>query len=531
MSSLLELLPDLVFLMRRDGSILAHAGGHGVPALRLSDSRGEAPWSEATSTLMKQLVRRSIAQRGPAEARFQEGGRDYDIRVTAQGPDRAVCSIRAVLADLREPSHEATGAHPRPEVDRRGFLRRLRESMSVAALREQPLAVAVLYIDGIPDIAQVIGGSVSEQVTSAAIQRLAALADRGGPVKWYLGQLAENILALVLDTADRDLIDVCVTQVCTSLRDPIEAGTTEFKLTPYAGVGILGMDAASPKVLLEHARTAATEARRAAANRVFFYSDTLQLKSLARLDMARELREAIENRDIRFRYIGRHDLVTGRLVGWVGYLRWQHPLRGEIPPAEFLRVAGSTGLGVTLSRAALQSLSEDHATLLADAEPDVRISFGALRDHVFHESFLADMERLLAEGALPAPAHRLELRISEKTFVTRDPGDFHALRKRDVQLVVDEAGRGMSSLATLARAPIWGLQLDRAWVSAMRNDPVAFKVCSATVNMALALGITPIATGVDSSEQRAALLELGCRYGSGDLFAPASNITSAFRNA
>jgi hypothetical protein len=104
----------------------------------------------------------------------------------------------------------------------------------------------------------------------------------------------------------------------------------------------------------------------------------------------------------------------------------------------------------------------------------VRISFGALRDHFFHEGFLSEMERMLADKALPA--ERLELRVAEKTFVAHDPNDFRRLQRRAVQIVVDEVGRGMSSLSSLARAPLWGLQLDRAWVTAVRNDPIARKV-------------------------------------------------------
>ncbi len=83
---------------------------------------------------------------------------------------------------------------------------------------------------------------------------------------------------------------------------------------------------------------------------------------------------------------------------------------------------------------------------------------------------------------------------------------------------MDEVGRGAGSLASLARAPVWGLQLDRAWVSALRSDVVAHNVCRAGIAMAAALGLTPIATGVDDEAQRAALLELGCRYGLGDLY-------------
>jgi EAL domain-containing protein (putative c-di-GMP-specific phosphodiesterase class I) len=100
-----------------------------------------------------------------------------------------------------------------------------------------------------------------------------------------------------------------------------------------------------------------------------------------------------------------------------------------------------------------------------------------------------------------------------------------------VQLVVDEVGRDMGSLASLARAPLWGLQLDRSWTTAIRSDDVAQLVCRAGLSVANALGFAPIATGVDSTAQRDALLEIGFRYGLGDLYAAGvpQNITAALQ--
>jgi EAL domain-containing protein (putative c-di-GMP-specific phosphodiesterase class I) len=242
----------------------------------------------------------------------------------------------------------------------------------------------------------------------------------------------------------------------------------------------------------------------------------MRLRSLARLDLAHELREAIANGDIRFRYVGRHDLQTGRLVARVGYLRWLHPLRGEIRPAEFLRVAETIGLGVALSRSAVKALGEDFAAHCKRWGPDVRISFGALRDHFFHEDFFSDMERLIDERRLSA--RNLELRIGEKAFIAREARNFFSLRERGVQIVVDELGRGMSSLEALARAPVWGLQLDRSWVAQLRTDEVARKVCKGAIHLATAMGLVPIATGIDDRSQRDALLEMGCHLGSGDIY-------------
>jgi predicted signal transduction protein with EAL and GGDEF domain len=518
-------------LMRRDGRVICVAGGQAVPELRPAADSAEPAWSEPTRTLITQLVRRTIASRTTTDARFHELGRSYDVRATAQGPDRAVVVVRPVLAEALEDTADATGERQRPQLDRRGFMRRLKEAVTLATLQEKSLAVAVLTLDGISDIAQIIATRVSEQVLNAAVLRLSAFEGLGldSAPSWQLGQLGENTLALVIDSDDRAVIEACVSQVCERLREPVNIGDAEFRLTVYAGIGILGLDASSPRLLLDHARAAAAEARRAASAEVRFFSDTIELKSLARLDMARELRDAIENREIGIRYVGRHDLRTGRAVAWVGYLKWEHRLRGEIRPAEFLRVAESTGLAVPLSRAALRIFCEDFAKFEAQRGPDVRVSFGALRDHVFHEDFIADMGSILADGRVPA--ERLELRIAEKAFVACDPTTLRPLKKKGVQLVVDEVGRDMGSLASLARAPLWGLQLDRAWTTAIRSDDVARLVCRAGLSVANALGFAPIATGVDSAAQRDALLEIGFRYGIGDLFAATAshNITATLR--
>ncbi len=521
--SLLEALPDLIVLVQREGTVIGCGGGGAVGRLRGADATGqrlEEIWPAAVAKLLKQLIRKAISSRTPAEARFEDEGGSFEVRVTAQGPERALCVIRPALIAAQEDSLDATDERPRAQLDRRGFLKRFKESVSEAALREKRMAIAVIHVDGIVDIGHAIAGEIAERVMSLAIMRLPRLdgAANEGEARpwWYLGQLSESLLALVLESADREAIEACVTTLCTSLRQPVDLGSTEFHLTPFTGVAIMGQDSSSPRTLLDQARAAATEARRSGSTAPRFFTDTLRLRSLARMDVTRELRDAIANGNIGLRYTARHDLRTGQLVSWAGYLRWQHPLRGEIRPVEFLKVAEATGLATALSRTALASLREDFAAHGSSWDPDVRVSFGPLRHHVLHKDFIDDVVKFLAAGVVPA--ERLELRIAEKAFIARPPTDFDPLASLGVRLVIDEVGRGMASLDWLARGHIWGLQLDRAWVTAFRKDAAALKVCSAGIAVAKALRLTPIATGVDDQPLCDALLALGCRQGTGDLY-------------
>ncbi len=125
--ALIGLLPDLVMLMRRDGRVVASGGGHGVPELRPAAADAETAPSRAGPTPRARSLPNSsaVAFRSDrlVEARFHEASRPYDVRATAQGPDRALVVIRRVMVDTSEDTAEHTGERPRPQLDRRGFMR------------------------------------------------------------------------------------------------------------------------------------------------------------------------------------------------------------------------------------------------------------------------------------------------------------------------------------------------------------------------------------------------------------------------
>jgi predicted signal transduction protein with EAL and GGDEF domain len=384
-------------------------------------------------------------------------------------------------------------------LDRRAFLRRLEASVAHAALHETQMAIAVLLLEGLTDIDQLISTPWL----------------RDWP-QGYVGHLSDNQLAVVLEATDREAIEAYAAVIISSLRGPVRVGSADVQVTPFIGVAVRGQDSSSPRALLEQARAAARDARRDRAIRPRFFTDTLQLRSLARLDIAREMRETIATGDISLRYRARHDLNSGALTTWVGYPRWVHPVRGEIRPVEFLRTADSTELGTTLSRAALAALRNDFLTHASGWDPQVRISFGPLRHHILNPDFVDDIVEFLADGAVPAG--RLELRIAEKTFIAWRPADLARLQQLGVRVVIDKIGRGMAALEGLAPECIWGVQLDRAWVNAFRRDAAALSACRTGIAQATARGLTAIATGVDDQSTRETVLSLGCSEGTGGIY-------------
>ena len=437
----------------------------------------------------------------------------------AHGRDRALCVVREVPGAPDADPRDGVRNAGRGATARREFFGLLKSQVSNALLRQTQLALCVIHIDGLEAIGRVFDFSLVEHSLTQLLARLPADEAAAGGCQWSVAVIGDNLLAAILEQyGDRDHIRAAVGRLQASLAAPLAVGSATFNLTPRAGIAVLGEDATRARALLEHAHSAMLEARRSAGQSVSFYSDTLRLRTLTRTDIEQELRDAIEADQLALRYLGRHDLRCGDLIAVQAYMTWPHPLRGEVKAAEFLPVAESTGLAAALSRWALQRLRRDLPALRSLVGSDAKISFGPLRHHLADNLLAADIQELLQSGELAPGA--LELRIAEKVLGNLGaPGTtLRALAEQGVAIVIDEFGRGSTSLTKLARLPIHALQLDRALVLSAASDPIAFKAMRGAIAVATALDMLPIAAGVDDPAQRDRLCSLGCIQGMGDCF-------------
>jgi EAL domain-containing protein (putative c-di-GMP-specific phosphodiesterase class I) len=307
--------------------------------------------------------------------------------------------------------------------------------------------------------------------------------------------------------------------------EPVAVGDANFTSVASAGIAVMGEDGQTARLLIESARSAMLEARRNGATGAQFYSDTLKFRSLARLDMENELRLAIDQNQLALRYCARHDLDSGERIAIHAYLHWPNAVRGEVAAAEFLPIAESTGLAPLLSQWALAQLERDIPILRARGGPPARFSFGALKAHLVSGCLVSDLTALFSRNTvLPAD---FELRISERTLASLpDPSaSLQPLAKLGIAIVIDEFGRGFTSLPRLARLPIHALQLDRRLALSSATDPIARRAAAAAMAVAKALEIKAVAAGVDNEAQRQLMRSLGCLEGLGDAFGGLSRLT------
>jgi predicted signal transduction protein with EAL and GGDEF domain len=518
--SLIQALPELVAFVRRDGTVLRTLGGRRLGLSADGDIVGKTLfdlWPEEVATRLLQIVRRALHDRGTSDAQFTSGGREYEARIAAHGRDRVLCIIRDAAAV--EPTHgsaDVRGAD-RGAIERRALFSRLSQSVADALLRESPLALCMVHLQGVAELGRILDFGVIEDMAATQLERVLALLSDAS--SGYAGRLGENVLLVVIVRSDgRDAVRALVKNLVDILSDPVPVGDATFSVIPSAGVALLGEDGSDARNLLESARSAMMEARRNTDSSVHFYSDTLQLRSLARLDTGRELREAVEQNQLALRYAARRELGSGRLVAVHAYLRWLHPVRGEVTAAEFLPIADSTGLATRLSCWALTQFQRDMPALRAAGGPGMRFSFGPLRGHFSSGALLADVASVFATGVL-LPSE-LELRISERVIAgLANPGAMlRPLVDLGIGVVVDEFGRAFTSLPRLARLPVYGLQLDRRLALAAASDKVAHRAAAAALAVAKALDLVAMSAGIDDESQRQRLQALGCVQGLGDAF-------------
>jgi predicted signal transduction protein with EAL and GGDEF domain len=526
-SPLLGELTDLVAYVRRDGLVLDALGGRGLPLAveppyahrRLNDL-----WPEEVAGLMLRQLRRSLADRGAAEASFEIDSRRCHATFTAKGADRVLLVVREARGQPAQASEsadrggrEGVRGTGRDALERRAFFARLEQSIADAALRERHLAVCVFHVDGLQNVGAIIDYGIADRVAAALVERLPRPMAAG--CTWYVGRLSEQMIAAVVENFDeREALRATALELWRSLGEPIVEADTTFQLRACGGVAVLGEDARRAGPLLEHARSAMHEARRDSSEPLRFYSDTLRIHSLARLDLERELRLAIDEDGLALRYALRCDLATQRPVAVLAYLRWPHPLRGEVRAAEFLPIAESTGLAGPLSRWALRRFQRDLPQLRSRVDGRVKWSFGALRQHLAGDVLARDVGAWLSSGEVDASD--IELRFSEHALGNLSSAGslLRRLERLGVALTVDEFGRGYSSLPRLARLPLHGLQLDRSLAVSATDDPVAQRAARAALAVATSLGLVPIATGVDDADRRRHMHDLGWVEGLGDEF-------------
>lgn len=310
-------------------------------------------------------------------------------------------------------------------------------------------------------------------------------------------------------------------RILESLRSPIKLETHEVVMSASVGV-VMGAPAYQSSLdLLRDADIAMYSAKAKGKACYAVFDSTMHVQALRQLELENDLRQAIERQEFTLFYQPIVSLASEQLCGFEALVRWQHPLQGMIPPAEFIPIAEETGLIVPLGKWILQAACHQMAVwqsqfpAAASLKVSVNLSVKQLRD----VDLVAQIQQVLQDTGLPA--HSLALEITESILMEDIEGInqlLEQLRAYDIQISIDDFGTGFSSLSYLHRLPVNNLKIDRSFISNLLDSQRNLNVTKTIIALADELGINAIAEGLESEEQLQQLKVLGCELGQGYLF-------------
>lgn len=309
-------------------------------------------------------------------------------------------------------------------------------------------------------------------------------------------------------------------KILQALAAPVTLAKQEVKTSCSVGVVLFANEeAVRPEDLMKHADLAMYQAKESGRNAVRFFDPEMHDAVVKRLALERDLRTGLQEGQLRLYYqaqVGGH----GKIVGAEGLVRWLHPLRGMIPPAEFIPLAEDSGLILPLGQWVLHTACEQLACWAqepgrAQLTLAVNVSSRQLRQKNFVDQVL---QTLVQTGA---PPHRLKLELTESLLLD-NPGDaitkMSALKAHGVGFSLDDFGTGYSSLAYLRQLPLSQIKIDQSFVHDLCTDPRAMAIVRTIVTLADSLGLNVIAEGVETQEQREHLVRNGCHTCQGYLY-------------
>ena len=399
--------------------------------------------------------------------------------------------------------------------NRRRVLAQLDEAVQVRTPGEV-VAVLAFDVDGVRAVNDAFGHDAGDQLVGEVASRLRALA----PAAALVGRSgrAEFLVTLRVPAA------AAAVQLAHSLRAdlqrPLRVGETMLEVNVAVGVAVHPDQAADPEELVRFADLAAQEAKQFTTP-VQLYHAGLQARSTLRLDLAADLRRALENGEVEVWFQPKLSLPDRRVVGVECLARWEHPAQGAIGPRDFVAVAEHTGeLGRITDLVLREGLRRargwrDAGRTLPVA---VNLSFRTVVDPTFPDHLAA----LIEEHEVPADLITLEIR--EDSMVgepERALANLKRLAETGVRLAVDDFGTGYASLTSLRRLPFHEVKIDRSIVAGMAVDTDDLATVRAVVSLTRHLGLVAVAEGVESERTVQLLEELGCRVGQGFLFSRA----------
>ncbi|MFQ5873898.1 MAG: putative bifunctional diguanylate cyclase/phosphodiesterase, partial [Dehalococcoidia bacterium] len=441
----------------------------------------------------------------------EAGGNAYRMA----GSQTDITSRKRILEQLTHSAlHDPLTGLP----NRALFMDRLGTVLRQSRRQNNLFAVLYLDLDRFKIINDSLGHMLGDQLLIAAARRLEALLRSGDTIARFGG---DEFTILLDDIRDPSEAARVANRINQELAAPFRLSGVEVFTTASIGIALNSGDYDWPEELVRDADTALYRAKTQGKARHAIFDPEMHDRAVALLELETDLRRAVERREFRVVYEPVVALENGRIIGFEALVRWEHPQRGLLSPAEFIHQAEETGLIIPIGQWVIYEACRQMRIWkrrFGESAP-LWVSVNLSARELTQPDLISHIRRVLLDTNLNA--HYLKLELTEST-VMENP-EYAAIVLSQLQglgigIHMDDFGTGYSSLSYLHRFAISTLKIDRSFVSAMGNKDPKVEVARTVLRLGRDLGMDVIAEGLDAPEQLAQLRALGCNYAQGYYF-------------
>lgn len=382
--------------------------------------------------------------------------------------------------------------------------------MALESTKRQLRRLAVLFID--IDRFKVLNDTLGHEAGDKLLKEVATrLRDalRSSDVVARLG--GDEFVVLLQEIEGPDQAGTVARKLLSALTKPIQLGDQDYRVTGSVGIAMYPSDGEDETSLMKSADMAMYLAKEEGRNNYQFYSQNIQKRSVERLALETNLRQAVEQEQFFLHYQPKLDMRTGAISGVEALIRWQSPSLGMVSPAQFIPLAEETGLIVPIGKWVLRAACAQSVAWQRAGIPPVHMAVNLSARQFNDENLLSDIAAVLQETGLKPEL--LELEITEGMVMhdaDRAAQTLTALKQMGVRLAMDDFGTGYSSLAQIKRFPLDILKVDRSFIRDIPADAEDKAITQAIIAMAKTLELTVVAEGVETREQAEFLRSLSC---------------------
>jgi len=393
--------------------------------------------------------------------------------------------------------HDALTGLPNRQL----FLNQMGMALHRARRTNSLVAVLFLDLDRFKVVNDSLGHAAGDLLLQTVAERIRSAVRGEDPVTRLGG---DEFAVLCTDVGTPEDAALVAERIIASLKRPIFLEGQEVFVTTSLGISMYPADATQPEGLLKNADAAMYRAKAQGRDIVERYIPELGAAALEQLGLESNLQRALEHNQLLVYYQPIVDSSTGRINGLEALLRWNHPERGILPPAEFIGLAEATGAIVPMGEWVLREACRQVERWRERGQPQLRAAVNLSVRQLQQVDLVARIQQVLDDTGLPAD--KLELEITE-SIAMRSSGraidNLRALKAKGVRVSIDDLGTGYSSLSALRLFPIDSLKIDRSFVNGVPHNTDDSAIAAAVIALGQTLGVNVIAEGIERPEQLA----------------------------